>query len=114
STPSPAMRSRRSARRSISPGVSASRDTTASSPSTPPCRARSSRRKRSTAVIPLRAFTLFSTPEALDRYLHENREQLTKTLARLDGKREWTLRVEFDAERFSDALTTRVDALRDL
>ena len=69
---------------------------------------------KSTAIIPLRAFTLFSSAEALDRYLHDNRELLTKTLERLGGKREWTLRVEFDAERFSDALTTRVDALRDL
>jgi len=68
----------------------------------------------STAMIPLRAFTLFSTPEALDRYLHDNRELLVKTLERLDGKREWTLRVEFDAERFSDALTSRVDSLREL
>ncbi len=69
---------------------------------------------KSTAMIPLRAFTLFSTPEALDRYLHDNRELLVKTLERLDGKREWTLRVEFDAERFSDALTSRVDSLREL
>lgn len=69
---------------------------------------------KSTAMIPLRAFTLFSTPEALDRYLHDNRELLMKTLERLDGKREWTLRVEFDAERFSDALTSRVDSLREL
>jgi Gas vesicle synthesis protein GvpL/GvpF len=69
---------------------------------------------KSTAMIPLRAFTLFSTAGTLDRYLHDNRELLAKTLERLDGKREWTLRVEFDAERFSDALTSRVDSLRDL
>jgi len=69
---------------------------------------------KSTAIIPLRAFTLFSSREALDRYLHENREALTRTLERLDGKREWTLQVEFDAERFSEALTNRVDALRDI
>jgi hypothetical protein len=69
---------------------------------------------KSTALIPLRAFTLFSSPEALDHFLHDNRELLTKTLARLDGKREWTLRVEFEPERFSEALTNRVDSLRDL
>ena len=69
---------------------------------------------KSTAIIPLRAFTLFSSREALDRYLHENGEVLAKTLERLDGKREWTLRVEFDAERFNDALTNRVDSLREL
>jgi hypothetical protein len=69
---------------------------------------------KSTAVIPLRAFTLFSSPEALDRYLHEHRELLTKTLERLDGKREWTLRIEFDPQRWSEALTQRVDSLREL
>jgi len=69
---------------------------------------------KSTAIIPLRAFTLFSSAEAVDRYLHENGELLRKVLARLDGKREWTLQVEFDAERFNDALTSRVDSLRDL
>jgi hypothetical protein len=69
---------------------------------------------KSTAIIPLRAFTLFSTAEALDRYLHDNRELLAKTLERLDGKREWTLRVEFDAARFSEALISRVDSLREL
>jgi hypothetical protein len=69
---------------------------------------------KSTAMIPLRAFTLFSSREALDAYLHEHRELLAKTLERLDGKREWTLRVEFDPERFSDALTSRVDSLREI
>jgi hypothetical protein len=67
-----------------------------------------------TAMIPLRAFTLFSSPEAIDRYLHENRELLAKTLARLDGKVEWTLRVEIDPQRFSDSLTDRVASLREL
>ena len=47
-----------------------------------------------TAIVPLRAFTLFSSDEALRSYLHENHELLDKVLTRLDGKQEWTLRIE--------------------
>jgi hypothetical protein len=69
---------------------------------------------KSTAVVPLRAFTLFSSEESLRRYIEENRETLARTLDRLDGKQEWTLRIEFDPERWMEALSTRVPALRDL
>ena len=67
-----------------------------------------------TAVVPLRAFTLFSSEEALRSYLHENAAMLGRMLERLDGKQEWTLRVEFEPQRWSDALVSRVDSLRDL
>ena len=69
---------------------------------------------RDTAVIPLRAFTLFSGEEALKRYLADNATHLGRVLQRLDGKQEWTLRVEFDPQRWHDALISRVDSLRDL
>lgn len=67
-----------------------------------------------TAIVPLRAFTLFSSEEALRSYLHEHREMLSAALGRLDGKREWTLRVEFDPVRWSESLASRVPSLRDL
>lgn len=69
---------------------------------------------KSTAVIPLRAFTLFSSEEALRGYLAENADALRKVLERLDGKQEWTLRVEFEPQKWSESLVTRVDSLRDL
>ncbi len=69
---------------------------------------------KSSAVVPLRAFTLFSSEDALRQYLEENKDVLRKTLARLDGKQEWTLRVEFDPERWSAALSSRVESLRKL
>jgi Gas vesicle synthesis protein GvpL/GvpF len=69
---------------------------------------------RSTAVIPLRAFTLFSSEEALRAYLHENSDALGKSLDRLDGKQEWTLRVEFEPQKWSESLVGRVDSLREL
>jgi hypothetical protein len=67
-----------------------------------------------TAVVPLRAFTLFSSEEALRAYLHENAEMLRKVLDRLDGKQEWTLQVEVEPQRWSESLVSRVDSLREL
>lgn len=66
------------------------------------------------AVVPLRAFTLFSTSEALLGYLRENQDRLAAALERLDGMREWTLRVEFEPERWKEALSRRVPALASL
>ena len=65
-----------------------------------------------TSIVPLRAFTLFSSEEALRAFLHEHAQSLKKTLERLDGKQEWTLRVEFDPGRWSESLSSRVDSLR--
>ena len=69
---------------------------------------------KKTAVVPLRAFTLFSSEDALRRYLHENAGMLRAALDRLDGKQEWTLRVELEPQKWSDALVSRVDSLREL
>lgn len=69
---------------------------------------------RKTAIIPMRAFTLFSSEEVLRSYLAENRELLSKILDRLDGKQEWTLRIELEPAKWSEALTGRVASLRDL
>ena len=67
-----------------------------------------------TPIVPLRAFTLFSSEEALRAYLTEHQELLSKTLERLGGKQEWTLRVELEPSRWSEAVATRVASLRDL
>lgn len=67
-----------------------------------------------TAIVPLRAFTLFSSEDAVRAYLLEHGPALDAALQRLDGKQEWTLRVEFDPARWSEALVSRVEALRDL
>ncbi len=69
---------------------------------------------RETGLVPLRAFTLFSSEQALRAYLDENRELLGKALDRLDGKQEWTLRIELEPSKWSEALTGRVASLRDL
>ena len=65
-------------------------------------------------IIPLRAFTLFSTADALRAHLERDAAQLSEILSRVDGKQEWTLRIEFDAQRWNDALTARVASLRSL
>lgn len=69
---------------------------------------------KSVALVPLRAFTLFSSEEALRSYLYDNNDALSEALDRLDGKQEWTLRIELDPEKWSEALTSRVDSLREL
>ena len=69
---------------------------------------------RSGTVIPLRAFTLFASETTLRNHLRSERERFSRILERLDGKEEWTLRIEFDPKRWSDALVRRVDRLRDL
>jgi hypothetical protein len=65
-------------------------------------------------IIPLRAFTLFASEETLRRHLDEQRRQFAALLDRLDGKQEWTLRIEFDPQLWSEALVRRVDSLRAL
>jgi hypothetical protein len=66
---------------------------------------------RGGTIIPLRAFTLFATHASLKHHLEENRKQFERILERIDGKQEWTLRIEFDPERWRDALSTRVASL---
>jgi hypothetical protein len=69
---------------------------------------------KSTAIVPLRAFTLFSGADALRAYLHEHAAVLSAQLDRLGGKQEWTLRVEFEPTRWSEALASRANSLREL
>ena len=65
-------------------------------------------------IVPLRAFTLFSSSEALTSYLATHHPELEETLARLHDRSEWTLRFEFDHDRWSSAVVDRVDSLRKL
>lgn len=65
-------------------------------------------------IIPLRAFTLFASEESLRRHLEAEASRFAELLDRLDGKQEWTLRVEFDPQLWSEALVRRVDSLRSL
>jgi len=67
---------------------------------------------RGGTVIPLRAFTLFANETSLRNHLLQEKTRFSRILDRLDGKQEWTLRIEFDPERWSDALVRRVDSLR--
>jgi len=69
---------------------------------------------RGGTVIPLRAFTLFASETTLRHHLRDERQRFSRILERLEGKEEWTLRVEFDPTRWSDALVRRVDRLREL
>lgn len=67
---------------------------------------------RGGTIIPLRAFTLFENETNIRHHLRENLAEYAKMLERLDGKEEWTLRIEFRPEPWSEALTRRVESLR--
>jgi hypothetical protein len=69
---------------------------------------------RGGTILPLRAFTLFANDETLRRHVEGEGDKLSKILGRLDGKQEWTLRVEFNPEQWSEALVRRVGPLREL
>jgi len=65
-------------------------------------------------ILPLRAFTLFGSDAMLCAQLRTEAEHYGKVLERLDGKQEWTLRIELEPEKWSEALARRVDSLRSL
>lgn len=69
---------------------------------------------KKTTVIPLRAFTMFSSSAALQDYLERDAASLRRILEHLRGKEEWTLRLEFDPQPWSDALIRRVPSLAKL
>jgi hypothetical protein len=69
---------------------------------------------RGGTVIPLRAFTLFANETSLRNHLLEEGKTFARILDRLEGKQEWTLRIEFRPEQWNDALIRRVEALRQL
>jgi Gas vesicle synthesis protein GvpL/GvpF len=69
---------------------------------------------RGGTVIPLRAFTFFASETTLRDHLRGERQRFSRILERLEGKEEWTLRIEFEPTRWSDALVGRVGRLRDL
>jgi hypothetical protein len=69
---------------------------------------------RGGTIIPLRAFTLFSTEESLRAHLERDAKQFGEILSRVAGKEEWTLRIEFNPEQWNEALARRVDSLRSL
>lgn len=64
-----------------------------------------------TTVVPLRAFTLFSSIEKLVDYLDQNEDDLSELLEALEGREEWTIRVELDAERWQKGIVARVESL---
>ncbi len=69
---------------------------------------------RGGTVIPLRAFTLFANETSLRNHLRNEREKFSRILDRLEGKQEWTLRIEFEPDQWNDALLRRVESLKQL
>lgn len=55
-------------------------------------------------VVPMRLFTLFSSTEALVADCAQRAAWLGDSIARLDGVRQWDLKVSFDAARMLDTI----------
>ena len=52
-----------------------------------------------TTVVPMRLFTLYSSDDALREECTQRGSWIRDTLARLDGLREWDLKVSYESER---------------
>lgn len=57
-----------------------------------------------TTVVPARLFTLFSGDTALATECVERADWIRNTLARLDGLREWDLKVSYDSSKMLDTI----------
>ena len=66
---------------------------------------------RDGTVIPLRAFTLFRSEASVRALLVEGEARFTRTLERLEGKREWTVQLEIDSEAFDRGVVERDERL---
>ncbi|MCU1350718.1 MAG: hypothetical protein JWO56_3748 [Acidobacteria bacterium] len=65
-------------------------------------------------ILPLRAFTLFGSAELLREQLRDDAGRYSAVMERLDGKQEWTLRIELEPQKWSEALARRVASLGSL
>ncbi|MGH9456802.1 MAG: GvpL/GvpF family gas vesicle protein [Thermoanaerobaculia bacterium] len=70
--------------------------------------------RETTDVVPVRAFTLFSSETTLRDHLREREAALVEVLDRIRGRDEWTLQVEFDGDRWPAAVERRSPALAQL
>jgi hypothetical protein len=66
---------------------------------------------RSSDAIPLRAFVLFSTEEALAEYLEHRAEELREILGVIAGREEWTVKLEFDEKTWTHTIERRAPSL---
>lgn len=55
-------------------------------------------------IVPVRLLTLYSSPAALATEIRPRRDRIRGTLERLEGLREWDLKVSYDAERMGAGL----------
>lgn len=65
-------------------------------------------------VIPLRAFTLFSSPQALRDHLEKQIAALGEVLDRIRGRDEWTLQIGLDGEAWKSAIEKRSSHLSEI
>jgi hypothetical protein len=60
-------------------------------------------------IVPMRLCTIYRREEQIQALLAERREQVTETLAGLEGRGEWGVKITADRERVADRLRARAD-----
>lgn len=65
-------------------------------------------------ILPVRLFTLFSSADALADDVRARSPELLERLRRIGTRREWDLKVAYDADRLADRLAEVSDAVAEL
>lgn len=65
-------------------------------------------------ILPVRLFTLYSSPDALRQEAGARAAQLERELERLEGLREWDLKISYRAETLAEHAGEVSEAVRDL
>ncbi|HUO85317.1 MAG TPA: GvpL/GvpF family gas vesicle protein [Thermoanaerobaculia bacterium] len=65
-------------------------------------------------LIPLRAFTMFRSTDGLREMIRERQDTLHATLDRIEGREEWTVRIDLDPEQWQQAVATSRPELESL
>lgn len=65
-------------------------------------------------IVPLRAFTLFSSDEALREHLRDEQAGILNLLERVRGREEWSVRISFEHETWQKAVESRSSRLAEL
>ena len=66
---------------------------------------------RDADAIPLRAFVLFSTEQALGEHLEQRADELKEILGTIAGREEWTVKLEFDEKTWAHAIERRAPSM---
>jgi len=68
---------------------------------------------KNATVLPFKFGTVFQTEKNVEKLLKEENEKFKKTIANLDGKEEWGLKIYCDLKKFNTALEKEDERIRE-